>query len=159
MPYSTISNIDFTSAKSKKRKFDCSILENTDHLPKTPKSVKKQPEIPPPTNDECASLFRSLQATGTKPVLLALVPEFANSYIPNVLGEKYPKLLTELSDESHLNSEKEVLFAHCEEVFKTVTVSSEEANNVEDATKKQSKSKDWFRFRTGRITARLRENF
>ncbi|CAC5404737.1 unnamed protein product [Mytilus coruscus] len=45
------------------------------------------------------------------------------------------------------------LFAHSEDVFDTIEVTDEEAANCENDTRYQSKCKQWFSFRSGRITA------
>ena len=82
-----------------------------------------------------------------------MIPEFAENYKPRALDKKFPLVLSELRDDNYVSVNKDTLKEHCENVFQTITVSDEEATNVEMATKQQARSKEWHRFRTGRITA------
>ena len=45
------------------------------------------------------------------------------------------------------------LLKKCESIFENLTITQEQAKNVEVATRAQALSKVWFRYRTGRITA------
>jgi len=91
--------------------------------------------------------------TGKKPVLLSLVPGYAENYRPKALDKKYPKVLTELNGETYCSASKETLLNHYSSVFDELQVSNKEARNCELDTRTQFNSKQWFSFRTGRITA------
>ena len=91
--------------------------------------------------------------TGTKPAILLLVPQFANSYRPKVLDSKYPTVLSELYNEESDSVLRGELLQKCEDVFENVTVTTEEALNCEKITRQQANSKQWFNFRVGRATA------
>jgi len=64
-----------------------------------------------------------------------------------------PLVLTELRDETCKSVKRDTLLSHCEEIFNTLKISDEEANNVEKASTEQAQCSEWQRFRTGRITA------
>ena len=81
------------------------------------------------------------------------MPDFANDYVPSPVTDKFPMILTELRDEKCLTIDKSELISHCECVASDIKVDQHQADNVEIATREQSKSKEWFRFRSGRITA------
>ncbi|CAC5361531.1 unnamed protein product [Mytilus coruscus] len=95
----------------------------------------------------------SLSRTGTRPVILSLVSQFAHLYRPKVLDRKYPTVLSELYTEECGSLQSNELLKQCEEVFHTIKVTEEEAKNCELATRDQAKAKQWFNFRIGRITA------
>ncbi|XP_021352053.1 uncharacterized protein LOC110449491 isoform X1 [Mizuhopecten yessoensis] len=94
-----------------------------------------------------------LHNTGTKQVLLALMPDYAANYVPRHLGEEYPSILSDLFREECSNMNRGDLLDHCKELFLTITVSDLQATNVESTTHLQTGCKQWFRFRTGRVTA------
>jgi hypothetical protein len=45
------------------------------------------------------------------------------------------------------------LIYKCEEVFESLTITNEQARNIEASTRDQAQSKTWFRYRAGRVTA------
>lgn len=116
-------------------------------------TMRKLPAVTEPTQEEMNRFYSQLKSKGRKPVLLSLVPGYAKDFRPAALNKKYPLVLSELQDENFARADKESLLTHCEEVFKTLRVTDEEAKNCEIDTRSQANSKQWFRFRTGRITA------
>ena len=60
------------------------------------------------------------------------------------MTDKFPMILTELRDEKCLTMDKHDLIVHCESVFSNIKVDQHQADNVEMATRAQSKSKEWF---------------
>ena len=143
-------DVDFSSAKGLKRKLDESISHPSSAC-ELPKPLPNVAKILPPTPDELHTLFQDLCATGTKPVLLATLEPFSDAYVPTTSTDKFPKILTELRDEECLDKSLSELQEMCDGM--TVEVSVEQAKEVELATRTQSKSKLWYRFRAGRITA------
>lgn len=150
MNYKTVQEIDFTSAKTKKKQLDSAIASSE---PVKGLKQRKLPDVHEPSEDELASLFTSLHATGKRPALLSLVPGYAEKYRPKALLAKYPQVLTELYDETHAADSPSKLKEHAERVFNDLKVSAEEASNCEMNTRNQSKCKEWYSFRTGRLTA------
>ena len=143
--YSQLSDIDFTSAKSKKVLLDKHI--NNEKV----KTVQRNVTVSTPTPDELDSFFKELSMAGSKPAILSLIPQYSDQYIPAPLSKQFPAVLTDLCNHDSFNLEFDDLKHKCDNI--KVTVNEEEAQNVFEATKLQSKSKMWFRFRAGRITA------
>ena len=114
-------------------------------------SLVKEEKMPEPTEEELQTLYRDLAAAG-KPALLSLVPGYSDEYVP--LSEKgvLPKPLTDLYNADYMDLAHPDLLVKCEEIYSTVTVTSEEASNIEN-TRGQSSSKLWFQQRAGRVTA------
>ena len=79
--YLPIKDIDFTSAKGKKRKLDEVIDGNEQQRgdSKVPVRGKKS------TESELALLFENLSCGGNKPGILSLVSKFSDSYVPKSL--------------------------------------------------------------------------
>ena len=67
------------------------------------------------------------------------------------MNDNFPNLLTELVDENCYDMNYAELVSHCQDIF--ISVTEEQAEPVEAATREQASSKLWHRFRAGRITA------
>lgn len=150
--YNETAGINFSSAKTIKRKFDACV----DGLPNTSASVKnsskkRKKEIPPPTENEMASFFKSLQQIGKKPAILTIMKEYSDTYVPVTVKKKLPVKLTSLNDNDAASLSYEDLVQKCSEI--DIKVSEEESRNVEIITRNQSASRQWFDYRAGRITA------
>lgn len=98
-----------------------------------------------------SSLFSALSATGTRPSILSLVSPYSDSFVPKVMTENFPAVLTELRTDEAVHMGYSDLLNMCKDV--DISVSEEQAKAVEAATRDQASSKLWFRFRAGRITA------
>ncbi len=61
--------------------------------------------------------------------------------------------LSNLYQEDYLSKSYIDLLEQCETVFDSISISHKQATNIEVATRDQAKSKLWFRFRSGRVTA------
>ena len=147
--YNEVGDIDFTSASAKKRKLDDSITITSPR----PARTSRKSDVPSPTKAEFDTFLKRLHDTGTKPVLLSLMPWYAHHYKPASLGVSMPKVLSELYDEKCVGMTLEEIHNHCDIIFDSIEVTPSQASLVEDRTRGQASSKDWFRFRTGRITA------
>ena len=77
--------------------------------------------------------------------------QYSEEYIPQPVKENFPTVVTELRDEDAMNLNFDELLKKCKET--TIQVTKEQAEAVEKATRDQSHSKLWYRFRAGRITA------
>ena len=81
--YSRVRNINFKSAKKMKADLD----ETVENLNKGiqvvvfTKSPVQKPEVPVPTQAEMANFYLDLSKCKTKPVLLSLVPPYADYYV------------------------------------------------------------------------------
>ena len=145
--YLPIKDIDFTSAKGKKRKLD-EIIDGNEQQRDDPKVHIRGKKS---TESELALLFENLSCGGTKPGILSLVSKFSDSYVPKSLCSDFPQPLNSLKESSYLQLSYHELLAKCESV--SVEISKEMAEKVEQATRSQSHSKLWFKYRAGRITA------
>ena len=75
---------------------------------------------------------------------------YSEDYVPKPISKFFPTVLTELRDEQLISNVGELL-EKCNLIKLEVT--AEQAKEVESATREQAKSKVWYRFRAGRITA------
>ncbi len=146
--YCEIADIDFSSASLKKKKLDQALCGEL---------VKKQSAIPKqitsPSEEEITTFYSKLSQTGHKPGILALISPHCEQYKPAIVSSKYPKILSELRDEKYTAYEIEQLLSECTKLASNLKIDPVEIRNVEEATKAQSLSKMWNRFREGRITA------
>jgi len=145
--YGALKDIDFTSAKTKKRKLDNS-------LPVTPVALRGRSNlrvVDEPTELEFSNFLRDLSATGSKLALLAVRKPFQKDYVPIPLCPKFPVVLQELYDSTLLTASFSEIMKKCESV--KIEVTQQETDAVESSTKTQASSKLWQRFRSGRITA------
>jgi len=114
--FKSVQAMDFTSAKSKKRKLDDSI-ETSLSEPSCSYKQRKMPEVPVPTKTDLDSLFKNLYDRGSKSAILAIVPEYAEAYQPKALNPKLPFLLTELSDDEFRTMSKDESEKKIQDVF------------------------------------------
>ena len=152
VPYSEVRNINFTSARTMKKKLDESI-DSAAESDVTSKSSdhKRRKVIPEPTALELSALYKSLHETGRKPALLATLPNYSDDYVPAMVHENFPLVLTELYDEACVGANYSTILEKCRSI--KLEVMPAQADCVEVATRKQHESKLWYRFRAGRITA------
>ena len=94
---------------------------------------------------------QKLSTTGSKAAVLRVVPEHCLAFKPTVLANNFPSVLTDLFEQSHSKLPFNELLHKCDEV--EIIVTQEQAKCVDQATETQSTNKQWFRFRSGRITA------
>ncbi|KAL3854059.1 hypothetical protein ACJMK2_013340 [Sinanodonta woodiana] len=145
--YAKIEDIDFTSAKSQKRKLDQNFLDTP--LPK--KGLSQLKPVNKPTDNELSAFLHQLSLTGAQSAVLSIKETFQQPFIPKVLNNKFPKLLSELFNDELIDASFSEILAYCKNV--NVSVSKEESKSVELATRSQSETKLWNQFRSGRITA------
>ena len=104
-----------------------------------------------PSESEMDLLFENLNCTGTKPAILSLVPKFADSYMPKSSCSSFPQPLKSLKQSTYMDLDYHELLKVCESA--SVEITEEMAELIEKATRSQSQSKLWFKYRAGRITA------
>jgi len=151
--YKPVREIDFTSVRGRKRKFD----EMMEKITSPEGSEAEEDDLPKhgsqSTDADLHQLFQELSVSGTKPGVLSLVQGFSTKYIPKSSFEDSPIFLKSLHKPSYLQLEYNKLLEVCETVCESLTVTNEMAEFVEKETRAQSKSKLWFKHRAGRITA------
>ena len=138
--FAEVHNIDFTTPQHKRKSYSHTYDDT---------SKKCKVEIPPPTEDN----VKSYSKLKVKPVLLSLISEFNDSYVPRYVSGILPKPLTYLYNEEALSMSFPDLLTKCNEIYDTISISVEQASAVEQETRKQSDSKVWFEQRAGRVTA------
>ncbi|XP_014675741.1 PREDICTED: uncharacterized protein LOC106815748 [Priapulus caudatus] len=112
------------------------------------------PDVPDPTDNECTAVLETLFKGQTRSVILTLKPTYAQHFVPTSLGDKFPLLISEYFDEQCVGMSPSELVQHCtDKVFNEISVSASQAEQVEAETRRQAESKQWHRFRTGRVTA------
>ena len=85
--------------------------------------------------------------------ILSTVMEHSDRFIPKSCTQELPLCLSSLYDAQYLDLSYHELIAKSLEVYDSIAVDVDQAVRLEEVTKKQSKSKLWFRFRAGRVTA------
>ncbi len=150
MQYLPIKEIDFSSAKMKKRKLDEAIDcgDSTDlNDDKTPAD-----KVPLCNKKELESFYDSLSESNTRPAILSLIPKYSSTYVPkHTMLNEFPQSLQLLYDPNLLKLNYSELLQKCELV--NIAVTEGMALNVEQSTREQHNSSLWFKFRSGRITA------
>ena len=155
--YAEISQIDFTTPR-KKRKFSLDILSASEESVDKHAPMKKVYNVLKPTEEDKSEFFLALSKSNRSPVILALIAEFNDSYVPIDETGIIPKPLTELNDAAAMKLKYPDLLQQCEEVFSSISFSFSQAQLVEKNTRMQTSCKIWFQQRAGRITAsRFRE--
>ena len=83
--YLPIKDIDFTSAKSKKRKLDHTIDTNATIMPRSQDTPKQMSAVATVNDADISAFCDTLASCGTKPALLSLIPKFSSNYVPKHL--------------------------------------------------------------------------
>ena len=150
--YAEVRDINFSSAKAMKKQFE-NQLDNVCAAPgQVPTSTKKaRKTVIPPTDDDLQLFYGNLHKTGKKSSLLSVIPEYADHYVPKTLSTKLPPDLTALRENEAITLNFKDLMDKCNTI--KLETCHEEIENLEIATREQSKSNLWFQFRAGRITA------
>ena len=159
--YLPIKNIDFTSARGKKRTLDGQIKAvdddavDSEDVEDVEAGESEQPKKigSKPTESELALLFQNLSAGGTKPGVLSVVPKYSDEYVPKSSTKDFPPPLKALKDTKYMEMEYHNLLTECKLVSESIDITAESADSIEKATRDQSNSNLWFKYQAGRITA------
>ena len=143
VPYAPISDINFSAPSAKRKK----MLLNA-QPPKKSRVSRGGNVIPSPSEEELKIFFDDL-SQASKPVVLSIIPEYSDNYVQGY--SEYSPPFSLLYDASCLNMQYDDLLIKCASVFCDLVITEKQANNVEVATREQTKSKMWFRYRTGRL--------
>ena len=145
--YKPVSNIDFTSSKTKKKKFDKSLENNSPPIATPTVTAKRASD---PSEAELATLFSKLHAANIRSAILTVTQPFSNDFVPESSLPKFPQPLTHIKDPKFDSMTQEEVLSACQSV--DISVSDEQASAIERATRAQAKCKLWFQYRAGRIT-------
>ena len=113
-------------------------------------SVPSSAIIPSPTECEVRAFYTELRKSG-KSSLLSIVPGYSDEYV--VKYTELPTPLSEFFQWDFLKLSYPDLISKCESVFSNLAVTTAQAKRVEYLTRDQAKSKYWYRYRAGRVTA------
>ena len=94
--------------------------------------------------------FRELSKTG-KPALLSILPDYCNEDVADHSALSLP--LPFLFEASALDLSYTDSIKKCEGVFESLKITKEQAGNIDASTHAKARSKTWFRYRAGRVTA------
>lgn len=156
--YLPVKDIDFTSARGLKRKLD-EVIDDAD-VPATEEveilttEEAKVSAISKPTDEEMQLLFKNLNTAvsgDTKPAILSLVEPYSEKFIPKSSMDSFPKPLSLLYQSAYYELPYHKLLDVCQTV--SIEITEEMAKSIENATKSQSKSSMWYKYRAGRVTA------
>ena len=140
--YLPVCDIDFTSAKTKKRKLDCKIDDL--ECPKTSTDILKPKSTSEklPTYDEMNIFYELLSKCGTKPAILSLIPDYSDDYVPKSSLPEFSQPLNLLYKPEYAEMDYHTLLNVCESVDTGINLVM--AKNIERETRRQSRSKLWF---------------
>lgn len=145
--YLPVSEIDFTSAKTKKKQIDALVYSNEFHTP----SKRKVKEVAEASFEDLSMLFDKLTESDSKAAILSVVPGHCHIFKPTLLSGNYATVLTDLYDRECTDLPFHELLERCQAIKLHLT--QDQAVAVEQATQAQADNKMWFRFRAGRVTA------
>ena len=163
VPYAQLCDIDFTSSKQKKLKLDESIAaectqedqsnpQDNDPLTSQGNKTAITPGIVALTSAETSNFFDLLWKSDPEAAILSVIPSHSDLFVKSQDTDR-PPLLSSFFDEKFLNCTYEELIAASEDVFANLSMTDKQARKVEETTRDQANSKDWFALRAGRITA------
>ncbi len=145
--FAPISDIDFCAPVTKRRK----LMKPLQPIKLSSISRSSIVPVSSPSKDEMAKLFSDLLKSGKKPAILSIVTGYEDMF--KVDHAELSSPLSNLYQEDYLSKSYIDLLEQCETVFDSISISHKQATNIEVATRDQAKSKLWFRFRSGRVTA------
>lgn len=135
--YLPVKNIDFSSAKSKKKMLDNTINSaNSSTSLERPINSSKAREANIAGAYELNSFYEQLSLSNTKPGVLSLI---SSNYVPTTLLPELPRPLSLLYDPNNLKLEYHELLEKCESI--SVNVTQNMASTVEKESRKQYKSR------------------
>ena len=150
--YEEVCNINFTSPDTLKKQFDDKVESGGCRSSDVAGNVGNTVE--PATEEDLASLFKELNMCDSRPSILSIIPPYDDDYIPEMMKGGLPKSLNDIYNSNLLHLGFEDLIEYCSGVelyYQQITMSQQ--RKVEEMTRLQSKSRKWFEFRAGRVTA------
>ncbi|XP_057693346.1 uncharacterized protein LOC130916556 [Corythoichthys intestinalis] len=140
--YAISSDIDFTSPAAKKRK--CA--------GESVKSVTPGKQVLPPPQDY-TDFYRKLHSSGVKPVVLSVLPDYCEEFVPKTVNLDLPKPMSSLFMETHVSKSLDELTVEASTIMTNMKIDDSQISAIEQITREQSTTKSWFLYQAGRITA------
>ena len=128
VPFSEIGKINFTTPKHKRKQ---AVTERCGD----PYTKSKKFSIPKSTDSDLATFHNEMSQGPGKPVVLSLMAEYNDSYVPEAESGVLPKPLTELHDPMAMELAYNHLLTKCEDIYETVSFTFNQAVMVEERTK------------------------
>lgn len=151
--YKPVSQIDFTSSASRKRKFDAQLCGPATQSFET--AVKKQSceSVKPATEAQQTEFLEDLRNHGYRPAIMSLTKPFHKAFIPKAvsMASQLPEPLSELRKDDNLMKGWNELKKDADSI--SIVIREDQVRAVEALTRTQSKSKLWYTHRAGRITS------
>ena len=146
--YAPIAEIDFATPARKRQKM---FGELPDGSKEVVCEISASSSSIVPSDEQLEQFYKALSECG-KPAILSITPGHCDAYVP-VQVNGVPPPLSDLFKEEYLTAPYTDLMDQCDQCFKEMKVTSEQACMIEENTRLQAKSKLWFQQRSGRITA------
>ena len=86
---------------------------------------------------------------------MALMKEFSDTYVPSLINEDLPPVLSTYFDKDLSTAEYDTVMSVCEQKFSIYDINTKQQVAVEERTQKQANSRLWSRMRTGRVNSNL----
>lgn len=126
-------------------------FEKPKGIPKPEKVLYKRPRQRQLKIENPSELLQELRLSSPNAVIFTVT----DPKLPVLKDPKLPVNLTKQYDVRNCDLEQNQLVKICENTFQGLTVTAEQAKNLEKATKNQSKSGLWHEYRAGRLTTSL----
>ena len=152
--YEEVKDINFKSAKRLKAELDKNIdgkVSIIDPMPRPNANTNTSESstlLCTPTEQQMTDLFAKLNSCKTRPVILSLVPPYADSF---VLKSRQIPTLSDMFDPGHVKLNYVDLLTKCSEI--DITLSDSDIQLVEQDTQDQAQGHAFFTHRAGRIGA------
>ncbi|XP_068691131.1 uncharacterized protein [Montipora foliosa] len=152
--YSRVRDINFKSAKKLKVDLDETIESLSEELElsgiskRQNESAVPKPEVPPPSQAEVEEFYSKLSKCNSKPVVLSLVPPYAQSY---VLPSRNISTVMDMFKKKNFELSYNELLKLCQST--SIEIRKEKIDQVQKDTISQSSGANFFKHRAGRIGA------
>ena len=152
--YARVRDINFKSAKKLKVDLDETIeslskeLELSGIWKRQNESAVPKPEVPPPSQAKVEEFYSKLSKCNSKPVVLSLVPPYAQSY---VLPSRNISTVMDMFKKENLELSYNELLKLCQST--SIEITKEKIDQVQKDTISQSSGANFFKHRAGRIGA------
>ncbi|XP_041347064.1 uncharacterized protein LOC121366854 [Gigantopelta aegis] len=145
--YRPVGEIDFTSAQTKRLNLDHSIATGTPVACR----IRQPKEIPAPSANRLDKFLQGLSIGRVKPAVLSVIEPFNDHFIPQQAQNIFPDVLSDMFQEELYMQPYNIILQKCTSV--NISATREQIEATEMATRGQSNSRLWQRYRAGRITA------
>ena len=140
-PYLPLYDIDFTTAEKRMKG------TNDDH------STNLSSNLLPPSHDEMSTFFSEISKEDEKrPIILSLISPYSDAFQSS--ADHLPQQLQLLYNSKYLEFDYITLLKLSTDFISELsTATASQQHHLEEMTRIQARSKDWFKYRAGRITA------